>query len=677
MELYITLSLLSVLLSLTLAYQIRRVDREQRYYSFVLLMVAAATWAFFSIFWLLLPMPWIVVSYKLSFLGIIALPVLLYLTSTEYAGENYLPFQIPKIYLWVMPCISLLLLATNGWHGLFWKEISPGATFDGIQMYQYIPAAGYWVHTAYSYLLIAAALVTFFMAFYKKRSPWLLLLVLGGIMVPVTANVLVVTGVTLIDYTPIMLSFACVGFGWTISVSFYTESISSLEKLQQKTSDINSLYQVIVALSEQLIQAELDDVDDAIDHALYMLGTQNGADRVYIFEHDEETDTISNTFEWCNKGITPEKERLQRLPFDIIPTWKKVFDNNEHVYIESVKELPDDHEGSEKELLLSQGIESLIVVPLFFGKRFFGFYGFDSVNKKTYWDGSVIALMRMMGNIIAGNISRVRFEKLLLQEKHNAEAANRVKSEFLANMSHELRTPMNAILGFSRIAADTTDDKEVQEHLEIVLNSGHSLLQLINDLLDFSKIEAGVLKLLQSETRLSTILKFVRQTFDILARQKGLILNIEVDPAADQAYILDESRLRQVLFNLVGNAVKFTHEGQVDLLVTATPSVMKTESSDKQTNPSKEETTTGPEKYVDLHFTVRDTGIGIAENDRQAIFEVFNQLSRGAGRKYEGTGLGLNISRRIVELMNGTITVESQLGKGSTFHVTIPFIKAI
>ena len=672
MELYITLSLLSVLLSLTLAYQIRRVDREQRYYSFVLLMVAAATWAFFSIFWLLLPMPWIVISYKLSFLGVIAVPVLLYLTSTEYAGKNYLPFQIPRLYVWVIPGISFLLLATNRWHGWFFKDIVTGEPYDGVVRYMYVPAWGYWIHTAYSYLLIAAALVTFFIVFYKKSSPWPLLLVLGGIMVPVTANILVVTGVTLIDYTPIMLSFACVGFGWTISVGFYTESINSLEKLQQKTSDINSLYKVIVTQSEQLIQAELDDVDEAINQALHLLGTQNGADRVYIFEYDEETDTISNTFEWCNKGITTEKERLQGLPFDIFPGWKQAFANNEHVYIASVEDIPDGHEGSEKELLMSQGIVSLIVVPLFFGKRFFGFYGFDAVNKKTYWDESIVSLMRMMGNIIAGNISRVRYEKMLLQEKYNAEMANRVKSEFLANMSHELRTPMNAILGFSRIAADTTDDKEVQEHLDIVLNSGNSLLQLINDLLDFSKIEAGMLRILQTEVHLNAILKFLRQTFDIQARQKGIKLHIELDPVADKVFLLDDSRLRQVLFNLVGNAVKFTHEGQVELMVTATTSVVETGPS-KQDNATTEE----HENYYDLLFSVKDTGIGIAENDRQAIFEIFNQLSRGAGRKYEGTGLGLNISRRIVELMNGTIEVESQLGIGSTFRVTLPHIKAI
>lgn len=672
MELYITLSLLSVFLSLTLAVQIKRVDRKKRYFHFVLLMIAAATWAFFSIFWLLLPMPYLVIFYKISFLGVISVPVLLYLSSTEYAGKNFLALIIPGNFLWIIPGLSLLIMVTNGWHGLFWKDISPGAVYDGVAMYRYTPGVAYWVHTVYSYIMVAATLVTFSIGFYRNNARWLLLLVLGGILVPVAANVMVITGATLIDYTPVMLSFACVGFGWTISVSFYTDSIRSLENLQHETNEINSLYNVIVKISEQLIQAEPEEVDAAINHSLALLGTQNKADRVYIFEYDEEQDCVSNTFEWCNEGIASGKSRLQALPYEVLPQLKTAFANNEHIYIESVDDLPDDALGDEKRILQPQGIISLIVVPVYFGRRFFGFLGFDSVKEKKQWDNIIVSLLRMVGNIIAGSISRVRYEKLLLLEKYNAEAANRAKSEFLANMSHELRTPMNAILGFSRIASDTTNDKEVLEHLDIVLNSGNSLLQLINDLLDFSKIEAGMMKIQPGEVHLEAILKFVKQTFEVQANQKGIALNIHIDSSADKVFILDESRLRQVLFNLVGNAVKFTHQGQIDIMVDARPSDSDHCASTIHADPLDDHAS-----HYDLLLRVKDTGIGIAEKDHQAIFEIFNQLSVGVGRKFEGTGLGLNISRRIVTLMNGSLKVESQIDKGSTFSVKLPCLKAI
>jgi two-component system, NarL family, sensor histidine kinase EvgS len=168
----------------------------------------------------------------------------------------------------------------------------------------------------------------------------------------------------------------------------------------------------------------------------------------------------------------------------------------------------------------------------------------------------------------------------------------------------------------------------------------------------------------------------VNQTFEIQARQKGIKFNIDLDPAADKVFLIDDSRLRQVLFNLVGNAIKFTHEGQVDLTVKAKPSIL--ESTPEELLFGHDRLPPAPNvNLYDLEFAVKDTGIGIAEKDRQAIFEVFNQLSRGAGRKYEGTGLGLNISRRIVELMNGSIEVESQPGKGSTFRVKLPRVKAV
>ena len=658
MELYITLALLSVVLSLTIAIHIHLSDKDKRYRYFVLVMVASAVWAFFSIFWLLLHPPLLFIAYKVSFVGIITLPVLLFLTSLEYRKSPFLLRKNACLPFWIIPAISLLAMATNPLHGLFWKDIIPGPPFEGIMTYRYHEGPMYWFHTAYSYLMIMAAIANLFVAMWQKKKVWVFFFVLAGIMVPVTANVMVITGYTDIDYTPIMLSFASVAFGWTISVGFYSDSIRQLKSLQHHTNKLNELYNVVVQISEELIQSELDQLKNTINKSLARLGQYNLVDRVYIFEYDPDTDQVSNTYEWCAEGITPEIDNLQGIPYEFIPRWKERFSQKEHVYIESVKDLQGEDRETEKAILEPQGIQSLIVVPMFFGGLFVGFMGFDSVRASKVWESQSVNLLRMMGNIIGGSIIRIRFENMLIAEKHNAEAANRAKSEFLANMSHEIRTPLNAILGFSRIAADDTQEEETRDHLDIVLSSGTSLMRLINDLLDFSKIEAGMLQLHPSEIQLSSLLLFVHKTFVTQATQKGLDLRIDVANGADKVFLLDESRVRQVLFNLVGNAVKFTDKGHIHVKASTSPS--------PSSNGSWQ-----------ITFEVSDTGIGIADHDQQAIFQVFNQLSRGDGRKYEGTGLGLNISRRLVELMNGRIELHSVVGQGSTFRVILPEVKAV
>jgi signal transduction histidine kinase len=644
---------------MTLAIQIWRADHHKRYFYFVLLMIASATWAFFSIFWLLLPIQLSDLFTKMSFFGVVSMPVLLLQASIEYT--NILSNKYKKwleIPLWIIPAITMLLIATNSWHGWVWSVIRPGAFFDQIQMYSYVPNTWYWIHTTYSYTLILAAIMVLFVGLYRQKKMYQFVLLFSGLMVPTVANILIVTGYTKIDYTPIMLSFACIGFGWTIATSFYTESITSLEKLQNTTNKLNELYDIIVKISENLVQAEPQELELTISDSIRILGEYNHVDRAYIFEYDEINDEVSNTYEWSTEGVTSEKNNLQNLPFSQIPRWKRDLTGNKHIIIESVSELAGEDYRSERAFLESQSTLSFVVVPVFFGKNFVGFLGFDSVRSNKYWDERTVSLLRMVGNIIAGSIARVRFEKELMLQKFNAEAANRAKSEFLANMSHEIRTPLNAILGFSKFAEESTKEEETREHLSIVLSSGNSLMRLINDLLDFSKIEAGMLKIHHSEVMIKHMLGFVKQTFEPQSMQKGLALNIHLPEGPEKVFLVDESRLRQVLFNLVGNAVKFTHEGQIDIRAHVLPRKIE-------------------DNTFDLVFEVQDSGIGIDANDTETIFEIFTQLSRGNERKYEGTGLGLNISRRLVELMNGTLSLQSELGKGSTFTVRLPGVKAV
>ena len=232
-----------------------------------------------------------------------------------------------------------------------------------------------------------------------------------------------------------------------------------------------------------------------------------------------------------------------------------------------------------------------------------------------------------------------------------AESANRAKSAFLANMSHEIRTPMNGVLGMADLLRQTTLSAEQHELAQTIRESGQALLELLNDILDLAKVESGKLELRLGPVHLENQLHDVERLFRARAAEKGIALRVESAPGSTVIVLADELRLRQVLANLVSNAVKFTDHGEILLRLTVD---------------------TQPDGNVTAHFTISDTGIGITSADQARLFDVFTQAEEDASARRGGSGLGLAICRRLVELMGGAITLASTLGQGSTFTVTLP-----
>ncbi|MCP4104203.1 MAG: response regulator [Desulfobacteraceae bacterium] len=293
-------------------------------------------------------------------------------------------------------------------------------------------------------------------------------------------------------------------------------------------------------------------------------------------------------------------------------------------------------------------------------------------NGSTVWADTVLTYLYDNDSQLTGFLGVVRniterrnaeeklkkYAKELEIAKKQAETASRAKSEFLANMSHEIRTPMNAILGFSEILMNKVEDSVHKNYLKSIYSGGKALLALINDILDLSKIEAGKLEIQPEPVNIKRALNEIEQIFLHKFQEKGIDFFLNISEQMPEAMILDEVRIRQILLNLIGNAVKFTSRGYVKLSAYCT-------ASEKLSNGEQ-----APDKS-DIVFEVEDTGIGIPQDQQELIFESFRQQDGQKARKYGGTGLGLTITKKLAEMMNGDISVKSEADRGSTFKVVL------
>ncbi|NBC16290.1 MAG: PAS domain S-box protein [Bacteroidetes bacterium] len=561
--------------------------------------------------------------------------------------------------------------------------------------------------------------------------------------------------------------------GTTGSLSDITSRRRATEALHRRVR----LENLITELTARFIDAPNEAIDALIEDTLASIGAFVDADRSYVFLLQEDEEHVDNTHEWCADGVAPQIDNLQNLPTASLPWWMHRLRNLDNIYLSSLDDLPPEA-TSLRELLVSQDIRSLIVVPMIESGALIGFVGFDAVREERSWSEDTVLLLRVVADVVASALQRKqaqedlqqseerwrrlvenhpeplligapdaivyanpsaaqlfgvdspdalvgrspcdfiaaeycdeimsrteavaegarvaatahtvtrpdgeerfvesfavpvvyegrpaaqtvmrdltdrhRHEQELRRAKALAEASSQAKEQFLANMSHEMRTPLSAIIGMTYLLGDTPLTDDQQRHLDGIHFSADTLLSLINDLLDFAKIESGHIEFESVAFELPELIHNMADTMRFKAEQKELALRVALDETLPPVLVGDPTRLSQILLNLLGNALKFTHDGQVSLIV----------------RPADHP---GDEAPVRIAFVVEDTGIGIPQDKLEDIFDTFTQARRDTTRHFGGTGLGLSIVKELTTRMGGTLDVQSAEGEGSTFTITLPF----
>lgn len=449
-----------------------------------------------------------------------------------------------------------------------------------------------------------------------------------------------------------------------------TEILRSSKKSQLQT---NLLAGVTSALN-RLLTSNPQNIENAVLAAIEKVGQACNKDRICILEMGSSSETeyrLKIRSEWIKYGFSLPNQHLDSEYISFSPSI--------HSYLSSlskgnaINETTDSLPLEVQSICQQLGIKSIIFLPILLEKKLWGILSLSSSESEILVPTNEVAILNSFAQSLGGAIShselanalQSKTEKLLelnasLEEatkqakKMSEEAAYaaKAKTQFLATMSHEIRTPMNGVIGMTSLLQRTKLDEEQREYLATIRNSGDALLTIINDILDFSKIESGNMELELNPFDLRLCIEDVLDLFWLPASQKNIDISYWVSPDIKRKFTGDVSRIRQILVNLVGNAIKFTHQGSINIEVRML-----------------EHAKTG--FPLTLEFKVVDTGIGIPKDKAYKLFKAFNQVDSTITRKYGGTGLGLAISSKLVEMMGGTINVDSIENVGSTFTFTI------
>ncbi|MDD3078987.1 MAG: PAS domain S-box protein [Paludibacter sp.] len=425
-----------------------------------------------------------------------------------------------------------------------------------------------------------------------------------------------------------------------------SRDITKRKRTEKELESLTRFQNVLVNMSLNYINMKIGDINQNVFFSLRDLSQFIDAERAMIFSYDWEKKCCNCDFEWRDPALISLQEELKVIPLENMPEWV-----NQHIRgkIFEIRNV-ENFEGVSRSDLILHGVKSMISIPLMLDNKCIGFITFDSTKKNHNYIAAEKSLLTVFGQLYINLIQRKNLETGLIQEKENALSANKAKSEFLANMSHELRTPLNGVIGFSELLTQTSLTDVQKQYTNAITTSANALLGVINDILDFSKIEANRMELEIVNTDMAKLLGQCVEVISPAAEKKQLELLLDVPADLPEFAYVDPIRLNQILANLLSNAVKFTAQGEVELKVEYLPVT---------------------DKHGKFTFTVRDTGIGITEAQREKLFKAFSQADSSTTRKFGGTGLGLIISDMIARKMGGKIELRSEKDKGTEFFFTI------
>ena len=678
--------------------------------TFAIMMLGVTIWAFAYSFELAMTdLESIMFWLRLEYIGISLIPALWIIFILQFTGnEKYLNSKtITLIYL--MPVITLLIVWTNNWHNLHYKSYEM-VMIDGLYLLSFEPGAWYIIHTIIFYCFLILGLLLLIFKFRREKTIFKkqILVVIFGASIPWLTNI-----IYLLDFKPfehldltpfafiftgIIISFGLLRFKLFEVLPFAREKI--IEEMAEGIVILDTIYHVIdsnPAFRKTFNTTETDLIGKPVftifpddDHLLKNLEKKEPVKFEYKQQLNEEQILFEVTIQpilvkqgevngyfVVFRDITEAKSAQEELTYAKelleetgrlarVGGWHLDLESDELVWTAMTKNIfevdpdfvpdlesainfyYDEKSRREVSLALDNSIrknESFsLELPIETAKG--NKKWVVAIGKPIFKGKKCIKLHGSVQDIT----EKKRTESRLLRAKKMAESANQAKSEFLANMSHEIRTPLNGIIGFSDLLKQSELKEDQKGYMDIVFQSANSLLEILNDILDLSKIEAGRMELDPYSTNIN---KMAEKCIDILrfqAENKNLSIRYRVEENVPKYLVLDELRVRQVLINLLGNSIKFTNEGEIELIIQKVGSRKKREI---------------------IRFLVRDTGIGISHSNLKKIFQAFSQEDNSITRKFGGTGLGLTISNRILQLMNSKLTVQSVVGEGSTFSFNL------
>ena len=449
---------------------------------------------------------------------------------------------------------------------------------------------------------------------------------------------------------PMEVSFTRMGHGDGSIVISYSRDLREYKQMIQTIEERDRLLNMANRVAAELLMANAEEkFETSLMECFELIGRCVDADRIHIWRN-EELDGITHfihKYGWLSETgrQKPAIPFSLDFPYGGIPGWINILKNDGHINgpLSGISRYNEDY-------LDTYDIRSIVVIPLFLQNEFWGLFSIDNCQRERVLSDEEIHVLRSVGLLISNAILKNEMTQKLAEALEEAKNASRAKSDFLANMSHEIRTPMNAIIGMATIGKTSTDIERKDYSFDKINDAAKHLLGVINDILDMSKIEAGKFELSPSEFRFEKMLQQAVNVVNFKAEEKRLNFSVNIDNNIPEILWGDDQQLTQVITNLTNNAIKFTQdEGSIRIRTWFL----------------------GEEDGVcTIKISVTDTGIGISREQQSRLFQPFQQAKSDTTRKYGGSGLGLTISKNIVEMMGGSIWVESELGRGSTFSFT-------